>query len=111
MKNWIKSTIAGSLVTIALVACSASPTEKVDSPPPSNGVVPAAGSGCTQLVATTMFYYSDASKTQWVGFCSISCAQWVAGSATPFPGGGGTCQGTTSGYAVPVLGWCHECQL
>jgi hypothetical protein len=67
--------------------------------------------GCTQLVQLGTLYFSDAAETNWVGQCTITCAQFVRGTGEPFPGQGGTCQGNTStSYQAPLIGACHGCR-
>jgi hypothetical protein len=67
-------------------------------------------SSCTQLVHTGNFYYADSSRTQLVGECSITCAEWIAGTAYLGPGGGAKCQGATTNYSMPYIQWCNGCQ-
>jgi hypothetical protein len=71
---------------------------------------PESRTSCTQLVQTATLYYSDPAKTNFVGDCSITCAQWVAGTAYLSPSGGAKCQGTTTGYTLPYMEWCTGCQ-
>lgn len=67
--------------------------------------------GCTQLVRTGTFYYSDPAGSRLVGACTITCAQWVQGTAAPYPGEGATCQGMTTSYTSPYIQSCTGCRF
>ena len=80
--------------------------------PPSPGAQPAGGGGgCTQLVQTGTLYYADAGRTQLIGTCTITCAQWVQGVAAPFFGQGGTCQGSDSNFTSGIITTCVGCRF
>ena len=51
-------------------------------------------------------YYTDATKTTLVGHCTITCRQFVLGSADPTFGGGGTGTGMSSGFAYATFHTC-----
>lgn len=60
----------------------------------------------TCTVWTWTDYFSDAAKTNRVGFCSVTCFQATHGTATPTFGGGGTCSGTSGPYTTKLFTAC-----
>lgn len=113
----IGAMILGSLSFIGCVDSTNEPemtysTDAIKSPDvPASNPQRLAGSGCTQQVWTGTLFYADAAETQLIGECSITCSQWVQGVASPEPGEGGSCQGTTSGFQAVVISTCTGCRF
>jgi hypothetical protein len=78
---------------------------------PEVSAAPAGQSSCMQQVWLGTYFYADPGKTQFTGQCSITCQQWASGTASPMPGQGGSCSGTTTNYSSVVIGWCNACQF
>lgn len=95
-----------------IVMMSGCAIDAQDNAPEAETTVQAlAPGGCTQQVQLGTLYFSDAGETNWVGQCTITCAQFVRGTGEPYPGQGGTCQGNTStSYQAPLIGTCHGCR-
>lgn len=105
MKSYHSAILALALMT----GCA---TDAADDTPQADTEESLAGpGGCTQLVQLGTVYFSDQAETNWVGQCTVTCAQWARG-AEPFPGQGATCQGTTpTAYHAPFIGTCHVCRF
>ena len=67
---------------------------------------PAPAKACQGLAWTGTYYFSDAAKTNVVGACSITCQQFVTGSADPTFTGGGSCSGVPGPYTTLTVRTC-----
>ena len=83
------------LVLVPLVAFAAT---SAPSPPAPHYAT------CT--VWTWTDYFSDAAKTNRVGYCSVTCFQATHALADPTFGGGGTCSGTSGPYTTKLFTAC-----
>lgn len=51
-------------------------------------------------------YFSDAAKTNRVGYCSVTCFQATHSLATPTFTGGGACSGSSGPYTTQLFTDC-----
>lgn len=95
----------GTLVLMAGMATAAAAADAATvSAPEVTTPAPIFMTGCSAWYRT--IYYSEASHTNWVGTCTITCQQYYAGSAEPTFTAGGACSGASSSFPAFVYTTC-----